>query len=145
MATAVTMPSTRIRGIEAQQRSVIRSHRVVERMLLFDPDMGDTAARHRGRGERTHRIGGRLLLVVGDDRRSVVEVAEVEAPATLLLRVERVGQLSSGGTRSLADCIQAFTSGDNSLPLHHHCLASDVGGDNAREACSAVIGWRSAS
>ncbi len=71
-----------------------------------------------------------MLLVVGDDRRSVVEVAEVEAAATLLLHVERVGQLSSGGTRSLADCIETFNVRRQLASLHRH-LASDVG-DNAR-------------
>ena len=80
----------------------------------------------------------RLLPVICDDRRSIVEVAEIEAAAALLLDVERVGELSGGGALGLANRIQSLDVRRQLVALYHH-LVSDVGDDTRSWS---VIGWR---
>ena len=90
-AAAATQPVAPPRRRVAPQQRVARPERVVERAPVAQPEMRRAAARH-GRGrEVVHRVGGRRLAVVGDDRRGVVEVAEVQPAAAVLLHVQVVG------------------------------------------------------
>src|SRR5882757_10902563 len=52
--------------------------------------MRRTASRNRRRREVGQRIGRRLFAIVGDDRRLVVEVAEIQPAAAILMHVQLV-------------------------------------------------------
>src|SRR5262245_54809915 len=78
--------------------------------------------------------------VVGDHRRSPVEIAEVQPAAALLLDVEVIGLLADLGAHRLARRVGALDVGGNLAALLRHLLRH-VEGEMRHWS---VIGWRSA-
>ena len=79
--------------IVAQQR-VARAERVIDRPSVGQLRERKPAARRRGRREVRHRKTRLLGAVIGDDRRAVVEITEIESGAAILLHVQIIGGLS---------------------------------------------------
>ena len=69
---------------------VLARHRPAVRRPVLRAEAGSPAS---GRREVRHREARLFVAVIGDDRRAVVEIAEVEAGAAILLDVEIVGGL----------------------------------------------------
>jgi hypothetical protein len=88
-------------GIGAQQR-VVGTERIVQRASVAQPDMRRAAARHGRRRELVHAICGLRRAVIGDNRRGVVEAAEIEPAAAILIDVERVQLAPDPRPRRLA-------------------------------------------
>src|SRR5215471_13554888 len=76
--------------IETKQREVGTQH-VVQRSTVAQPQMRRTAPRHCGLSEVVHRVRRRDLTVVGDDRRSFVEISKVESTAAELTDIDVKG------------------------------------------------------
>lgn len=75
--------------VEAQQ-GVFGAHRVVDGTAVVQPEVGRPAAGHGRWRELVHAVRRRRLAVVGDEMRAVVEVAEVQSGAAVLLDVQVV-------------------------------------------------------
>ena len=88
-------------AVQAQQRVVV-AHGVVQRAAVRQPEVRRAATRHGGGCEARHRIRGSGLAVVGDQRRMVVEVPEVQAAAAVLVDIEVVQRLPGLRTRTRA-------------------------------------------
>src|SRR5262249_55061029 len=68
-----------------------------------------------------------LRAVIGYDRRTRVEISDVQAPATLLLDVEVVGLLADPRTGRFADRVVPFYIGLDLAPLLRHILGHGKG------------------
>src|SRR6266576_2966099 len=71
--------------------------------MLLEPQVRRPAAGNSRWGEIMHRVDGMRLsiMIIGDDRRARVEIAEVQSTAALLLDIKRVGL----STDARADCV----------------------------------------
>jgi hypothetical protein len=96
------------------------------------------------RPRRAHRTGGRLLPVVSDDRRLIVEVAEVEGAAALLLHVERGGQSSGSGQTPIQSGYKQrgnVTDCPLVLPPHNRSAAGPRPPSSATQSCAIRLSW----
>ena len=139
-AAASTTPETRHGRIETDE-GVVRAKRIVERAAMLEPKVRRPASGNR-RGREMYPSCKRLrLAIVSDDRRVVVEIAEIEAAAALVLDIEVVSLLADAGAHGLTDgpghSISAGISRRCSMTFRAMSMAK-------RDTCS-VIGWRSAS
>ncbi len=113
------------RRVESKQ-GVGRTQGVVKRPAAFEPEVGCATSRNCGRGERAHGVGRLLLAVVGDDRRTIVVVAEIQAAAALLFDVERISFLADARTRGISHGILPLDIRGYAMPLQHDPLC-DIG------------------
>src|SRR5947208_17099917 len=79
--------------------------------------MRRTAPRHGRCRVAVHRVGGLLGAVIGDDRRTIVVAAEIEARTGILPHIGLVGETSDLAPRAL-------TCGPEILDILWHCAAA---------------------
>ncbi len=82
--------------------------------------MRRAGARHGGGRKASHRVGRRGFAVIGDDRRGIVVVAEVEARAAILLHVEIVGRSRKRSARRVAARRVILDLRGHAAALRHH-------------------------
>lgn len=89
------------RGIKTQQCKA-RSQRVVERPPIAQPQMRRAASRNCGLAEVVHGVARSLLAVIGNYRRVLVEITEVEPAAAGLADVAFVCLLADPRSNRVA-------------------------------------------
>ncbi len=100
---------------------VVRPERVVDRAARSDPEVRHAAARDSRRRDASHVVSRRCLAVVGDDRRAVVEVAEVEAGRRELGEVDLAQARAERGAKHV-------TRGPRLLDRRRHWSRAEYGG-----------------
>ncbi len=82
--------------------------------------MGHARTRNCGRREIAHRVGRRRFTVIGDDRRSIIIVAEIQSGAAILLDIEIISGLAERSTRGMPARRIVLDLGRHASPLRHH-------------------------